>query len=46
MNDELVVGAYSSEFKAERAMLKLEQGDEAEGDFTYYTIQEAEVDEV
>ena len=43
--DELVLGAYSSEFKAERAMFKHEQDDEAEGKFTYYTIQDAEVDE-
>jgi len=46
MYQELVLGAYSSEFKAERAMLKREQDDEAEGKFTYYTIQDAEVDEV
>ena len=45
MNDDLVLGCYSSEFKAERAMLRREQEDEAEGDFTYYTIQQTEVDE-
>ena len=44
--DELVLGAYSSEFKAERAMLKREQDDEAEGKFAHYTIHELEVDEV
>ena len=41
-----VLGAYSSELKAERAMSKREQDDEAEGDFTYYNIEESEVDEV
>jgi len=54
LNDNLVLGAYSSEFKAERAMLKREQDDEADGDndrpwakrTTYYTVQESEVDEV
>lgn len=46
LNDNLVLGAYSSEFKAERAMFRREQDDEAEGDFTYYTIQESEIDEV
>lgn len=45
MNDDLVLGCYSSEFKAERAMFRREQEDEAEGDFTYYTIQQTEVDE-
>ena len=45
MNDDLVLGAYSNEFKAERAMFRHEQDDEAEGDFIYYTIQEAVVDE-
>lgn len=44
--DELVLGAYSSEFKAERAMLKREQYDESVGKFAYYTIHELEVDEV
>ncbi len=44
--DEIVLGAYSSEFKAERAMLKREQDDEAEGKFAHYTIHELEVDEV
>lgn len=44
--DEIVLGAYSSEFKAERAMLKREQDDEAEGKFALYTIHELEVDEV
>jgi hypothetical protein len=44
--DEIVLGAYSSEFKAERVMLKREQEDEAEGKFFYYTIHELEVDEV
>jgi hypothetical protein len=43
--DELVLGAYSSEFKAERAMLKREQYDESVGKFAYYTIHELEVDE-
>jgi hypothetical protein len=44
--EELVLGAYSSEFKAERVMLKREQEDEADGKFFHYTIHEAEVDEV
>ena len=44
--DEIVLGAYSSEFKAERAMLKREQDDEAEGKFVHYAIHELEVDEV
>lgn len=44
--DQIVLGAYSSEFKAERAMLKREQEDEADGKFFYYTIHESEIDEV
>ena len=44
--DEIVLGEYSSKFKAERAMLKREQDDEAEGKFAHYTIHELEVDEV
>jgi len=44
--DNIVLGAYSKEFKAERAMLKREQEDEAEGKFFHYTIHELEVDEV
>ena len=40
-----VLGAYSSEVRAEIAMSKREQDDEAEGDFTYYNIEESEVDE-
>jgi hypothetical protein len=40
-----VLGAYSSEVRAEIAMSKRERDDEAEGDFTYYNIEEAEVDE-
>jgi hypothetical protein len=43
--DNIMLGAYSSEFKAERVMSKREQEDEAEGRFFYYTIHEAEVDE-
>ena len=54
LNDNFVLGCYSSEVKAERAMSKREQDDEADGDddrpwarrFTYYTVQESEVDEV
>jgi len=40
-----VLGAYSSEVRAEIAMSKRERDDEAEGDFTYYNIEETEVDE-
>jgi len=43
--DELVLGAYSSEVKAERVMLKREQEDEADGKFFYYKVHESEVDE-
>lgn len=43
--DELVLGAYSSEFKAERAMFMRESDDEADGKFFYYKVHEAEIDE-
>ncbi len=41
-----VLGAYSSEVRAEIAMSKRYRDDEAEGKTTYYTIEETEVDEV
>ena len=41
-----VLGAYSSETKAERAMSKRYEEDEADGKTTYYDITESEVDEV
>jgi len=43
--DEIVLGAYSSEFKAERAMFRRESDDEADGKFFYYKVHETEVDE-
>ena len=43
--DELVLGAYSSEFKAERAMFRRESDDESDGKFFYYKVHEAEIDE-
>jgi hypothetical protein len=43
--DEIVLGAYSSEFKAERAMFRRESDDEADGKFFYYKVHESEVDE-
>ena len=40
-----MLGAYSSEFKAERAMFMRERDDEADGKFFYYKVHEAEIDE-
>ena len=40
-----VLGAYSSEVRAEIAMSKRERDDKADGKFTYYNIEESEVDE-
>jgi len=46
MDHGFVLGAYSSEVRAEIAMSKRYREDEADGKITYYTIEEAEVDEV
>ena len=46
LNDNFVLGCYSSEVKAERAMSKRYEEDEADGKTTYYDITESEVDEV
>jgi hypothetical protein len=45
MDHGFVLGAYSSEFKAERVMSKRYEEDEADDKTTYYTIEETEVDE-